>query len=78
MSNFIEDVSNKEVFYKKELDKHNQKFNKEPYIIGMFWNNQEQLIENIINAIKTNKPYNEYDLLSDEEKKEFDKGELLF
>ena len=53
-------------------------FNEEPYIIGMFWNNQEQLIQNIINAIKTNKPYNEYDLLSDEEKKAFDKGELLF
>jgi hypothetical protein len=53
-------------------------FNKEPYIIGMFWNNQQQLIQNIINAIKTNKPYNEYDLLSDEEKKAFDKGELLF
>ncbi len=53
-------------------------FNKEPYIIGMFWNNQEQLIQNIINAIETNKPYNEYDLLSDKEKKAFDKGELLF
>lgn len=53
-------------------------FDKEPYIIGMFWNNQQQLIQNIINAIKTNKPYNEYDLLSDEEKKAFDKGELLF
>ena len=52
-------------------------FNEEPYIIGMFWNNQEQLIQNIINAIKTNKPYNEYDLLSDEEKKPFDKGVLL-
>lgn len=53
-------------------------FNKEPNIIGMFWNNQEQLIENIKKAIETNKPYNEYNLLSDEEKKAFDKGELLF
>lgn len=53
-------------------------FKKEPVIIGIYWNNQEQLIQNIINAIETNKPYNEYDLLSDEEKKAFDKGELLF
>ena len=60
------------------VKKYFEKFNKEPYIIGMFWNNQEQLIQNIINAIETNKPYNEYDLLSDEEKKAFDKGELLF
>lgn len=59
-------------------EEHFSKFNKEPDIIGMYWNNQEQLIQNIINAIKTNKPYNEYDLLSDEEKKAFDKGELLF
>lgn len=60
------------------VKKYFEKFNKEPYIIGMFWNNQEQLIQNIINAIETNKPYNEYDLLSDKEKKAFDKGELLF
>ena len=60
------------------VKKYFEKFNKEPYIIGMFWNNQQQLIQNIENAIETNKPYNEYDLLSDEEKKAFDKGELLF
>ena len=53
-------------------------FNEEPYIIGMFWNNQEQLIQNIINAIDDNNPYNEYELLSKEEQKAFDNGELLF
>lgn len=60
------------------IEKYFEKFNEKPYIIGMFWNNQEQLIENIKKAIETNKPYNEYNLLSDEEKKAFDKGELLF
>ncbi len=55
-----------------------KKFGKEPYIIGMFWNNQEQLIQNIEKAIEDNKPYNEYELLSDEEKKAFDSGELIF
>ena len=53
-------------------------FNKEPNIIGMFWNNPEQLIINIEKAIETNTPYNEYELLSKEEQKAFDDGELLF
>ena len=53
-------------------------FGEEPNIIGMFWNNKEKLVENIKKAIKDNKPYNEYELLSDEEKKAFDNGELLF
>lgn len=60
------------------IKKYFEKFNKEPYIIGMFWNNQEQLILNIEKAIKDNKPYNEYELLSDDEKKAFDNGELVF
>lgn len=59
-------------------EKHFEKFNKEPYVIGMFWNNQEQLILNIEKAIKENKPYNEYELLSNDEKKAFDNEELLF
>jgi len=57
---------------------HKQKFGKEPYIIGMFWNNSEKVAEGITNAIETNKPYDEYELLSDDEKKAFDDGDLLF
>jgi hypothetical protein len=60
------------------INEHIKAFNKEPYIIGMFWNNQEQLVLNIEKAIETNKPYNEYELLSKEEQKAFDNGELLF
>lgn len=60
------------------IKRHKDIFSKEPYIIGMFWNNQKQLAENILKAIEDNKPYNEYELLTDEEKKAFDKGELLF
>ena len=60
------------------INKHIKVFNKEPYIIGMFWNNQEQLVLNIEKAIDDNKPYNEYELLSKEEQKAFDNGELLF
>ena len=62
----------------KLIKEHKEKFNKEPYIIGMYWNNPEQVVVNIIEAIETNKPYNEYDLLSKEEQKAFDDGTLLF
>ena len=53
-------------------------FNKEPNIIGKYWNNQEQLMDNLAEAIENNKPYNEYEILSKEEKEAFDKGELVF
>lgn len=60
------------------IKEHLKAFNKEPYIIGMFWNNTQQLEYNIQNAIKTNTPYDEYQLLTDEDKIAFDKGLLLF
>ena len=60
------------------IKKYKDTFGTEPNIIGMFWDNPEQIIDNIINAIETNKPYNEYDLLNDEEKKAFDNGDLVF
>ena len=63
---------------KNLIKEHKQKFNKEPNIIGMYWNNPNLVIENIIKAIETNTPYNEYELLTDEEKKAFDNGDLLF
>lgn len=57
---------------------HYEKFRKEPNIIGMFWMDDDVLYDKIQKAIETNKPYDEYELLSDDEKKAFDKGELLF
>lgn len=53
-------------------------FNKEPNIIGMFWNDPKQLEDNLKKAIEINTPYDEYELLTDEDKKAFDKGLLLF
>lgn len=53
-------------------------FGKEPNIIGMFWEDPDLIAENIIKAIEENKPYDEYELLTDEEKKAFDEGNLLF
>jgi hypothetical protein len=60
------------------IKKHIDKFNKEPLIIGLFWDDIKKLSENIYKAIEDNKPYNEYEILTKEEKKAFDKGELLF
>lgn len=57
---------------------HKEKFGVEPYIIGMFWDDDEITIANIKQAIKDNKPYNEYELLSDEQKKAYDNNELDF
>ena len=74
MTPLIEEM---EKLYNAELE-HIKKFKVKPNIIGYFGNDITKLTENIINAIETNKPYNEYELLSDEEKKAFDKGELLF
>jgi len=54
------------------------KFGEEPKVIGMFWNEPNILEDNIKNAIKTGKKYNELDLLTDEELKLYNKGQLLF
>lgn len=58
--------------------KHYDRFNKKPIIIGVFWNNLDKIKNNIIKAIENGKPYNEYELLTKEEKKAFDDGNLLF
>ena len=57
---------------------HKDKLKKDPVIIGMFWENPNILEKNLLDAIKNNTPYNEYEMLSDEEKKSFDAGRLLF
>ena len=59
-------------------EKHYEKFGIKPYVLGMFWNDIERQISNIEKAIRTNKPYNEYEMLTKEEQKEFDEGNLLF
>ncbi len=54
------------------------KFGKDPEIIGMFWNDIETIELNMKNAILNNIEYNEYELLSAKEKREFDNGNLVF
>lgn len=60
------------------IKRHKEKFGVAPVEIGMFWNDQEQLFDNIEKAIEDNKPYNEYKDLLEEDKKAYDKGELVF
>lgn len=54
------------------------RFGKEPYEIGMFWSDRERFNQNLLDAIKSGVPYNEYELLDDDNKKAFDEGNLLF
>ena len=60
------------------IKEHKEKFNKEPKIINKLWREPEKLYDNLQNSIETNTPYDEYELLTDEEKIAFDKGLLLF
>ena len=55
-----------------------RKFGKKPYVIGMFWSDLERFNQNILDAIESGVPYNEYELLDDDDKKAFDEGLLLF
>lgn len=78
MNTFILDDSEKEYIIPTEYKKHIEKFDVEPNIIGMFWSDIDKVREGIINAIKTNLPYDEYKMLSKEEQIDFDSGDLLF
>ena len=68
----------KEIQRSKELTKYIEKFGKEPNIIGMYWQDPEQLKENLLKAIKKDEPYDEYELLSKDEQRDYDAGNLLF
>lgn len=57
---------------------HKEKFGVEPVIIGLQWDDREELLDKIEEAIESGKPYSEYDELTDEEKKAYDAGELEF
>jgi len=57
---------------------HTSWFHKEPIIIGLWWSNMDRLIANIQDAIVREVPYNEYNQLSVEEKREYENGNLVF
>lgn len=53
-------------------------FNEDPNIIGLYWYDNEITTNNIIKSIETNTKYNEYEMLTKEEQKAFDEGNLVF
>jgi len=59
-------------------EEHKDKFGVEPIIIGINFNDADAVANGIFQAIQTNTPYNEYHLLTKEEQKSFDNGELVF
>jgi hypothetical protein len=63
---------------KEIIEKYIEVFGEKPNIIGLFWNDQKTLEENIKDAIKSGKKYNELDLLTEKEKESYLKGDLLF
>lgn len=57
---------------------HFQWFDKYPSIIGVHGGDFDTLRDQISKSIKDNKPYNERDLLSKEDLKSYNEGNLFF
>lgn len=62
----------------KAKQAHEEKFGKEPNIIGIWWSDPDMLIDKIEKAVKTGEEYDEYALLSPEDQKAYDDGMLNF
>ena len=59
-------------------EEHKKKFGSYPKKIGMIGLDEEDVLNDISKAIEDNKPYNEYNLLTNEDKKAYDNGSLVF
>ena len=57
---------------------HKERYGIEPNVIGLLWRNQDKQIELLIEAVEGDRPYDEYKMLTKEQQKAFDKGELFF
>ena len=62
----------------KHIQDHIEAFGSRPTIIGIHWDNPEQEIMSIEQAIADGIPYNEVTLLSKREQKRYKEGLLLF
>ncbi len=59
-------------------DMHKEKFGVKPNVIGLLWQHPEEILEGIKKAIEDNKPYDEYLMLSKEDRKAWNDGHLVF
>jgi len=57
---------------------HKEKYGVEPNVIGLLWRDLDKQVELLIKAVEGNEPYDEYKMLSTEEQKAFDRGEIVF
>ena len=62
----------------KLTEKHIEKFGVEPNVIGLLQNDLDKQIDLLIKAIEDDEPYDEYQMLSKEAQKAFDKNEIVF
>ncbi len=60
------------------IEEHLEVFGVEPYIIGLYWSDQVELLDRIYKAIEDQQPYDERLLLTSEELEAYNKGELKF
>lgn len=63
---------------KRLIEEHKRKLGVEPIIIGIYHKDPDKIADGIEDAIESGKPYNEYDLLTEDEKKKYDNEELIF
>ena len=61
----------------KLYEDHLKKFGVNPYIIGVYWRDNDLLEQLIKKAIISNKPYNELDLLNKEERDYYLQNQIL-
>jgi hypothetical protein len=57
---------------------HEEQFGYPPKYIGLHWNDEEGLIVGLHKSLLKGKPFNEYDMLSAEEKVLYDENRLIF
>jgi hypothetical protein len=77
VSDFIEPVEDIPDYLSAEIERHEQEFGVEPIIIGLFWDDPDKIQKNIIDAIEKGKPYNEEEMLDDDDLEAFEEGNLF-
>ena len=61
----------------KYIQAHKRKFGKEPVFIGRTWIDDPENIKRINDALIKGVPYDEYEMLNEEEKQMYDEGGLI-
>ena len=57
---------------------HMEAFGCEPDTIGLYWNDREKQADLIMTSIEAGYPYSDYDQMTEDQRKAYDSGDLLF